>query len=240
MKELCNKSFEIYKKSAKSRNLEFTLRIEEFTQLAKSNCYYCDSRPRQYADSVRNGVDRLDSKLGYVNGNVITCCSVCNKMKGTLSHDTFLDKIKKIYEENERYRKLTLEEKCIESIKTGRVGNPRLIHQYVKTNKINMEDIHYDYVKSFYLFDDEVALIKDSLVRSIKYLKIPIYDYKNKINKMSIESLEDFYRDFLINEYLNVRKLVKILGGNYKSIDSNFKPKMVLFEIPKEAYSKIM
>lgn len=232
MKELCNKTFEIYKRSAKTRNLDFDLSIEEFTQLAKSNCYYCDAEPRVYSDAIRNGIDRLDSKVGYIRKNVITSCSICNKMKGTLSHDKFLDKIKKIYEENERYRKLTFEEKAIESIKTGLLGNPRIVHNYIKSNKLKEEEIHYDYIKSFYLFEQEVVLIKDSLVRSIKYLKIPIHDYKIKIYNMKNEVLEDFYRDFLINEYLNVRKLVKVLGGDYKKIDSTFKPKMKQYDIP--------
>lgn len=32
-----------------------------------------------------NGIDRIDSDLGYVDGNVKSCCFICNRAKGNLS-----------------------------------------------------------------------------------------------------------------------------------------------------------
>lgn len=54
-----------------------------------------------------NGIDRVDSKKGYVAGNVVTCCRNCNQAKSDKSIDEFEEwairlaeqiKIKRSYE----------------------------------------------------------------------------------------------------------------------------------------------
>lgn len=224
MKELNTKTFEIYKYSAKKRNLEFSITIEQLTQIVKGKCYYCDFEPRKYADGIRNGIDRLNSKKGYIESNVISCCSTCNMMKGKLSHDIFMDKIKTIYQEDEKYRKYSPDEKVVHIIKSGFLTNPRTILDLIKNGLLKEEDIHYDYIASFYLFESEVKTLKDSLTKLIRLLNIPIYDFYNKVDKLPNEILSEFYKDMVLSNYVNVRKLVKVLGGNYKIIDANLKP----------------
>ena len=73
-----------YKKSAKKRNLIFELSDEEFFNIVKSPCHYCE-----YNDSVI-GVDRKNSNKGYVKTNVLPCCEQCNLMKNDSSYDNFL------------------------------------------------------------------------------------------------------------------------------------------------------
>ena len=43
-----------------------------------------------------NGIDRIDSTLGYTSANTVPCCSLCNSMKSTLSPDNFIAHIKQI------------------------------------------------------------------------------------------------------------------------------------------------
>jgi 5-methylcytosine-specific restriction endonuclease McrA len=47
-----------------------------------SNCFYCGS-------GERLSVDRLDSSIGYQDGNVVPACSQCNYMKCKLSVEVF-------------------------------------------------------------------------------------------------------------------------------------------------------
>lgn len=45
-----------------------------------------------------NGIDRVDSSKGYVDGNMVPCCSTCNWMKSNLLVGEFLAHIKSIHE----------------------------------------------------------------------------------------------------------------------------------------------
>jgi hypothetical protein len=44
-----------------------------------------------------NGIDRIDSNLGYEINNCIPCCGTCNYMKNTMTPKDFLKKIEIIY-----------------------------------------------------------------------------------------------------------------------------------------------
>ena len=94
-----------YKKSAKVRNIEWNLNFDDFSDIVKSNCFYCGKEPTlrkgktQYGKVIpTNGVDRKINSVGYVKENCVPCCITCNKMK--LDHDieNFKNHISKIYE----------------------------------------------------------------------------------------------------------------------------------------------
>lgn len=86
-----------YKKRAEKAGLEFDLTLNEFKMLTKQNCYLCDVEPSQSFNNsqdrikpyIHNGIDRVDSSLGYVYDNVKPCCSVCNFMKRSMSLSEF-------------------------------------------------------------------------------------------------------------------------------------------------------
>ena len=44
----------------------------------------------------RNGIDRLNSKLGYFLDNCVPCCATCNTMKMSLGEKEFITHINKI------------------------------------------------------------------------------------------------------------------------------------------------
>lgn len=81
-----------YKKSARLRNIEFNLNNEEFYNMTKQNCYYCDVPPAQikraklhYGEYLYNGIDRVDNTKGYINTNCVPCCKECNYNKVSVS-----------------------------------------------------------------------------------------------------------------------------------------------------------
>lgn len=90
-----------YMSRAKKKELEFTLNEQEFRELTSSNCHYCQKPPRQnnnrkhsnpkYKDKMRfkidyiyNGVDRINSDLGYTKNNCVPCCGDCNLIKNDI------------------------------------------------------------------------------------------------------------------------------------------------------------
>ena len=84
-----------YKAQAKKKNRVFELTFEEFDALTKEPCFYCgkhDSivRKKRNSSYAGNGVDRKVNDDGYVVGNAVSCCRVCNHMKYNMSVPDFI------------------------------------------------------------------------------------------------------------------------------------------------------
>jgi len=90
-----------YRRQAKNRGLVFDLSLDTFSVLVTSSCTYCEEPPSQSVLSnagsfTYNGIDRVDNNIGYIESNSVPCCGVCNRMKGTLSREEFLQHVMKI------------------------------------------------------------------------------------------------------------------------------------------------
>lgn len=94
-----------YKNRAKKhrKKLPFLLKKEEFRKIILMNCFYCNSKPlsahthRSYnGEFLSNGIDRIDSSIGYTIDNCVPCCPICNMMKNDLTYKEFIDHIKRI------------------------------------------------------------------------------------------------------------------------------------------------
>lgn len=107
MESVINTIYSGYKTNAKSRNLTFELSKDLFKELVSKNCFYCGEEPveSQFSKSrnrtdikyLHNGVDRLDSSIGYTINNCVPCCIMCNLMKNKFTFVDFLNKIKQIH-----------------------------------------------------------------------------------------------------------------------------------------------
>jgi hypothetical protein len=104
----------------------FELTKKDFVILIKNNCFYCGSPPKERTVCYRNkyipkhllpigekqrrlakngepitlicnGIDRLNSALGYFLDNVVSCCTICNRMKLDLGVEEFSNQVEKIY-----------------------------------------------------------------------------------------------------------------------------------------------
>lgn len=98
-------TLKIGKKNATNRNLSFELTIEQFTNFIKMNCFYCNSPPDKITVIKRvdntimfnyNGIDRKNSKLGYILDNCVPCCWMCNQAKLDKPFDKFINWLEKI------------------------------------------------------------------------------------------------------------------------------------------------
>lgn len=94
--------YDIYKRMAESRNLEFNLSKDEFTKLAVQPCYYCGIQPQHLViyrgdKFTYNGIDRVDNMQGYITSNSVPCCETCNKAKRILTVDEFRNWVIRIY-----------------------------------------------------------------------------------------------------------------------------------------------
>lgn len=103
-----------YKSQAKMRKMEWSITIEEASLLLMGNCYYCGGQPDKPFNSLKNrknceknnsgmsqehfesglilynGIDRLNSNLGYTKENSVSCCTFCNFAKNDKTLEEFL------------------------------------------------------------------------------------------------------------------------------------------------------
>jgi Zn-finger nucleic acid-binding protein len=89
----------------RAKELGFDLSLSDFKKISQMDCSYCGAEPlprnigKEWYPAVRvNGLDRIDSSVGYLYGNVVSCCAACNTAKGSMSVEEFVKLITKIYE----------------------------------------------------------------------------------------------------------------------------------------------
>ena len=86
-----------YKRHAINRGFVWMLSREDVLNTIFKNCFYCESPPsntKKTKNSIGsglqyNGIDRVDSSIGYIKSNIVPCCKTCNIAKQNLSIDQF-------------------------------------------------------------------------------------------------------------------------------------------------------
>jgi hypothetical protein len=84
-----DRKYKQYIKSAKERNMVCELTKEQLVEITSNVCYYC-------GEKENNGIDRLDAAIGYTISNSVSCCKMCNYLKGSLDVVTFLRRVEHI------------------------------------------------------------------------------------------------------------------------------------------------
>ncbi|SRR5258708_5572533 len=94
--------FRQYEYKAKQRGLSFSLSLGEFEKLVSAPCVFCGEQPSL-------GVDRKDSRIGYVSNtslrNCQACCGFCNRLKSSIPESAFTAHVLKIAAHLEKWRK---------------------------------------------------------------------------------------------------------------------------------------
>ena len=72
-----------YRCGARKRKISFDLSQDEFFSLIRQECAYCGRLGL-------NGVDRVDNSQGYIRGNTVPCCPICNIAKKSMSVQDFI------------------------------------------------------------------------------------------------------------------------------------------------------
>lgn len=119
-----SKGYGSYMHHAESKKLPFTLSEDDYYSLISKTCYYC-SLPSY--DKNINGIDRIDSNIGYIPSNCRTCCAECNYMKNNYSETIFINKLMAIY----KYHKKTLDRIYVNDMASNLLNN----NQACKVNK---------------------------------------------------------------------------------------------------------
>jgi hypothetical protein len=100
------------------RGLSFEIDLDFFKSLIFKECFYCGEVGSKIVKNKNktpfiitiNGIDRVDSSIGYTKENCVPCCKYCNVGKGTMSKNHFIYKAKQIARKNEIKR---IEENCM-------------------------------------------------------------------------------------------------------------------------------
>lgn len=90
-------NFYTYNQRAKKKILCFELTLEDFNGFVNDVCCYCR---KENNATHKNGLDRKDSKCGYVKQNCATCCGECNLMKANMTDISFIECVKRVAEHN--------------------------------------------------------------------------------------------------------------------------------------------
>lgn len=108
----------IYYSKLKNRNYEkgFSdlIDIESFKNIILQPCTYCGIEFSRILKDIQskgnnkniisdytlkcNGIDRIDSRIGYTKENCAPCCTFCNNAKNIMSENDFYLWIKKVYD----------------------------------------------------------------------------------------------------------------------------------------------
>lgn len=119
-KSTINNQYSLYVNAGKSRGFGY-LSKDEWLKIVFLPCFYCDlidtrtslcpskdncklfplspEERARYTIKI-NGIDRIDSNLGYVIGNCVPCCTMCNRMKLAHSQEDFFLQIKRVYDKH--------------------------------------------------------------------------------------------------------------------------------------------
>ena len=115
-----NEVYNAYKRTAIRRGYVFELTKEQFKEIVVQPCIYCgDSLTNNHCKTANRGnfeytgIDRYDNSKGYIIGNCVPCCKVCNRLKTNMSLDDFESKISKILERKNIWRNYETEIKQI-------------------------------------------------------------------------------------------------------------------------------
>jgi len=84
--------YKIYQMSALDKKLDFKLSFEDFENMVSLPCYYCGI----IQEKGFNGIDRLSSSESYIHSNCVSCCEMCNMMKGSSGPNVFVHRAEHI------------------------------------------------------------------------------------------------------------------------------------------------
>jgi hypothetical protein len=82
--------FKRYRHNALKMGRAFDLSLDQFKLLIGSPCLFCGERTEP------RGVDRWDNNVGYTLANSRPCCWPCNKLKGSVSGESFIATCQKV------------------------------------------------------------------------------------------------------------------------------------------------
>jgi len=104
-----NQVYVSYKCRAEKYGRCFKLTFDEFIDMVALPCFYCGAvnsnlkvNKSGSGDFAHNGIDRVNSNMGYFKKNCVPCCKHCNAAKSAMSQKKFLELVERIHEHQKR------------------------------------------------------------------------------------------------------------------------------------------
>lgn len=103
--------YKSYQNNARNKDRIFELSEEDFMKITSQPCIYCGEYSDTYNGEQFNGIDRIDSNLGYSINNCAPCCATCNRMKMEIDVDDWINKMIQIinYFDKESLSKMSID-----------------------------------------------------------------------------------------------------------------------------------
>lgn len=189
---------------AKNRNINCEITKEIYDFIINQPCSYCKNN----FDNGCRGIDRIDSTLPYIMGNIAPCCYTCNMLKNVLNKDTFFEQLKKIY--NFKILKIinkeekTLKEQILELCKNVKPFEHEKFyydHDYYKNlifTAQNIDDVKKIKIQLEFVENKEQKDIWNYYRRYISSLKI------SKNSKLIGRQIHILVKDNITNKYLGI------------------------------------
>jgi len=138
-----------------------------------------------YTDgSFRNGIDRYDNDKGYFHRNVLTSCSTCNRMKGTMSFSEFI-------EITDTIGKTTTERSELRN-KYGHTSHQFNAYMFKKGKYLSFNQIE-DCIKNKSLLKEEIKLCVKSVINEFPKEFEHFKKQLSTIHKVSKKLTRDIY-----------------------------------------------
>lgn len=92
------------RRNAATRQISWALSHDEACRLILRECSYCGASSHPVTSSAPgwsligvNGIDRIDSDIGYVPANCVTACTTCNIAKAQMTVEQFYTWVERVY-----------------------------------------------------------------------------------------------------------------------------------------------
>jgi hypothetical protein len=196
-----------YKRRAEKKSFDWSITDEYALQLFTEQCYYCNC----FSISTINGIDRVDNDKGYIEDNVVSCCTECNMIKCETNIEEFLKKVEHIVV----FHKIVKGDLYIFEHDAHKTYNEKM-------TSANTRGIHIDITKKQF---NDVS-------------KKPCYICGKKTNDVHHNGIDriDNYKGYVLNNIASCCGNCNYMKGNLKL--SYFVYKLLRIHARNEDYSK--
>jgi len=136
-----------YKSRAIHKGINFDLSDDSFYSARIKNCYLCG---KEKTKTNINGIDRYENDLGYTEENIRSCCCNCNYMKKNYVYDSFIKKLKMIY----NYQTINPIQDCDNKEMKHIVSGNKLTKYEKETNSITRKQEKMNTLREKYTNED--------------------------------------------------------------------------------------
>lgn len=198
-------NYSSFKYDAEKKDKSVEISKELYISIIEKNCYYCHNK----FENGCNGIDRLNSSIGYIIGNIVPCCKTCNIMKNTLTKDEFFKHLKDIYNYKINkipYNELTIKEKILQLSKVKLLEHEKFFknkefYENLVFNPKTIDDIKNISIQLEICNNKELKDIWNYYRRTVSSLK------KLKNSKLIGRQIYILVKDNNTNKYLGIMSL---------------------------------